>query len=126
MINIYFQIKCSSSRKAHRWFNDFGIPINSIPINKISKKEIIRILSLTDQGINGIIKRPVGNYTQTGKEISLIEKLKFNDAIDYLKKHPELLKTPIIIEKNKILIGYNVNEIRKFLPQIYRQHNFKN
>ena len=124
LIDIYFQIKCSSSRKAHRWFNNFGIPVNSVPINKISKKEIIRILSLTDQGLNEIIKRPIGDHTKTNTEISLIEKLKFNEAIDYLKKHPELLKTPIIIENQKILIGYNANEIRKFLPKRYRKHNF--
>lgn len=125
MIILYFKIKCSSSRKAHKWFNKFGIPINSIPINKISKKDIIHILAITDKGIDGIIKRPVGNNSKISTDISRLENLNFNDAINYLKTHPELLKTPIIIENNKILIGYNINEIRKFLPRTYRYHNLK-
>ncbi|QQC73869.1 hypothetical protein I6I20_03650 [Lactococcus garvieae] len=44
-----------------------------------------------------------------------------NQAIDYIKVNPNLLKSPIMIEKNKVLIGYDPEQIRMFLPQKYRR-----
>ncbi|WP_270318311.1 ArsC/Spx/MgsR family protein [Lactococcus petauri] len=44
-----------------------------------------------------------------------------NEGINYLKVNPNLLRSPIIIEKDKVLIGYNPEQIRMFLPQAYRR-----
>jgi regulatory protein spx len=39
----------------------------------------------------------------------------------YSQENPELLKTPLILEGNKLLVGYNKEQIRIFLPKIYRR-----
>ncbi|MFQ6324169.1 ArsC/Spx/MgsR family protein [Lactococcus garvieae] len=44
-----------------------------------------------------------------------------NEAINYIKVNPDFLRSPIIIEKDKVLIGYNPEQIRMFLPKEYRR-----
>nr|WP_285004996.1 ArsC/Spx/MgsR family protein [Lactococcus garvieae] len=51
-----------------------------------------------------------------------MELLSFNEALDFVLSHPYVLQTPIIIDGKNYLIGYNEDEIRKFLPKEYRRH----
>ena len=51
------------------------------------------------------------------ESINMPIKLKINVVF-----HPYVLQTPIIIDGNNYLIGYNEDEIRKFLPKEYRRH----
>ena len=44
-----------------------------------------------------------------------------NEALDYLLSNSDLLPTPIIMDEKNFLIGYNENEIRKFLPKKLRR-----
>lgn len=44
-----------------------------------------------------------------------------NEALDYLLSNSDLLPTPIIMDGKNFLIGYNENEIRKFLPKELRR-----
>lgn len=46
--------------------------------------------------------------------------LSFSEALNYLLLYPELLRTPIIFSENKLLVGFNSDEIRKFIPSVYR------
>lgn len=51
-----------------------------------------------------------------------MDKMDFNDTVDFLLNHTELLKTPILIDKNKLMIGFNAEEIRKFIPKNRRKY----
>ncbi|MFQ6324407.1 ArsC/Spx/MgsR family protein [Lactococcus garvieae] len=46
-----------------------------------------------------------------------MELLSFNEALDFVLSHTYILQAPIIIDGNNYLIGYNEDEIRKFLPK---------
>ena len=50
-----------------------------------------------------------------------IKNMKFNDSINFILGHTEVLKTPIIIDDHKLMTGFNPEEIRKFIPQSYRR-----
>ncbi|MFK4881504.1 MULTISPECIES: ArsC/Spx/MgsR family protein [Lactococcus] len=54
-----------------------------------------------------------------------MEYLSFSEALDFLISHPHLFQTPIITNDHTPLIGYNENEIRKFLPKEYRRYRLK-
>ncbi|WP_431734224.1 ArsC/Spx/MgsR family protein [Lactococcus formosensis] len=43
----------------------------------------------------------------------------FDEYINYIIGNPELLKSPIIIDDSKLLIGFNSDNIR--LPSFYRK-----
>ena len=47
--------------------------------------------------------------------------MSFEEAIDYLMEHVEILQTPIIIDKNQLFVGFNGSEIRQFIPSINRK-----
>ena len=46
----------------------------------------------------------------------------FNSAIEYLQRNPDVLKMPIILTKNKILVGFHNIEIRQFIPKEKRPY----
>lgn len=121
MIKIYYSVSCGSSNRALQWFNKQGIPIETQRIKKISVVDIIQILTLTDHGIRGIIKRPRGNFSVVDEKYSEIENMKFKQAVLYLARNSDLLRTPIIIDGKKVMIGYNGTSIREFIPREYRK-----
>lgn len=41
-------------------------------------------------------------------------------TLEYLEVHSEVLRCPIIVSKNKLLVGYHEAEIRKFTPESKR------
>lgn len=122
MITIFQRKNCSSSQKTIFWFKKYNIKYQEYNINSIPKQQLVQVLSLTDGGFTSIVKIQGDAQTQS-KIKKLYQKKSFNNALTYLKMHPEILRTPIIFSDNKILIGYNEDEIRKFLPKIYRKQN---
>ncbi|MFQ6324087.1 ArsC/Spx/MgsR family protein [Lactococcus garvieae] len=121
MIHLYYRQRCSSSLKAIQRFKRYGLDVCVQPSDKISREELITVLTATDKGISSLIKHSRNLSNEDMAKIRMIKTMTFNQAIDYIKKNPTLLKSPIIIENNKVLIGYNLEQIRIFLPKIYRR-----
>lgn len=124
MIKIYYKKGCNSTQRALYWFEKYQIKIDMYNINSISKTDMIEILSLSDKGIDSVIKNSSRISPENKQRIRKIKKMSFNECIDYLILHPKLLQTPIILGKKKCLIGYNINDIRQFLPKKYRRKEF--
>ena len=45
--------------------------------------------------------------------------------VDLLVKYPDLIKRPIIFDDKRLEVGYNEEEIRRFLPRDIRQAELK-
>ncbi|WP_285013723.1 ArsC/Spx/MgsR family protein [Lactococcus garvieae] len=121
MIKIYYNNSCSSSKSALTWFKNYNIKVQKNKVSTITRDELIKILTLSDNGIEDILKRPKNKNTKTTKAIKLLLDMNFDEAIDFLLANSYVLVTPIILEKgNKVLLGYNEVEIRQFLPKSYR------
>lgn len=95
-------------------------------ISTIDRNNLLKLLQLSDEGVEDILKRPVKSSVRVNNALKYIESLTFNQAVDYILEHACLLKTPVILEGNNLLVGYNEDEIRKFLPKEYRRHLLKN
>lgn len=121
MIKIYYKTNCNSSQKAVSWLDKHELEIEKLSINQLEKKDIIEILSLTQEGILSIIKSSTLSSVKIKNTIRHIADMSFNDALNFICHHPYILRTPIIIEKNNLLIGYHEEEIRKFIPRDYRR-----
>ncbi|MFK4935431.1 ArsC/Spx/MgsR family protein [Lactococcus garvieae] len=117
MINIYYRKNTSSSKKALDWFQAHSIFVDKHKMDQIPWDELIRLLSLTENGMSDILKRTSKVNRQTKKKIDYLMELSFNEAIYYMKSHTEILQDPIIIENQKYLVGYNKDEIRQFIPK---------
>lgn len=120
LIRVYYRKPCTASQKANSWFQNYGIEAKYVRIEKISETDLLEILSLSEGGFAEITKKSRTSSKKTLKAIMGLNKLTFKEALAFVTEHPECLITPIIIGKNKMLVGYNEVEMRKFIPRYLR------
>ncbi|CAM2844691.1 transcriptional regulator Spx [Fructilactobacillus fructivorans] len=120
MLNLYVAPSSASSRKARAWLKDHNIPfkernINSNPLNADEVKQILR---LTENGSEDIIS----TRSNVFKKLHLnLDDLSLTELVDLLVKYPDLIKRPIIFDDKRLEVGYNEEEIRRFLPRDVRE-----
>nr|WP_260351650.1 ArsC/Spx/MgsR family protein [Lactiplantibacillus paraplantarum] len=49
----------------------------------------------------------------------------FNETLQLLCEHPQLLRRPIIVGRNKLQVGFNDDDIRQFIPRHIRRISFQ-
>ncbi|MEY8443179.1 Spx/MgsR family RNA polymerase-binding regulatory protein [Lactococcus ileimucosae] len=124
MIKIYTVAGCSSSRKAKRWLLNNGITFKEINLltDDIKKEDFLEILALTEHGTEEIVSMRSHAY----KSLSLdLEQFSLNSMITIMKENRTILRRPLILDENRLQIGYNNDDIRKFLPRSVRQVKLK-
>ena len=124
MITVYYRKTCTSSKRAFEWLTEQKLDFQAKDISQIPVYEIYRLLPLTDGGMESIVKSQIKGSVETQRKLEILQNLSFNEGILYLKKHPELLQTPLVIEGEKYLVGFNNEEIRKFIPRSMRRLQF--
>lgn len=121
MINLYCRERCASSHKAKNWLEKYGIDFRMKSPCQISRNELITVFASTSKGVFEVVK-DIHKVTDRDRvKIQSMKTMTLNQAIEFLKLNPNLLKTPIVIEKSKVMVGYNSEQIRMFLPKMYRQ-----
>ncbi|QFP79205.1 transcriptional regulator SpxA [Latilactobacillus graminis] len=119
MVTLYTSPSCTSCRKARAWLEEHNIPyqernIFSEPLNK---NEIKTILRMTEDGTEEIIS----TRSKAFQELNIkIDDLSINELLDLVQKNPGLLRRPIILDEKRLQVGYNEDEIRRFLPREVR------
>lgn len=121
MVKVYYRNRCTSSKRAIQWLNDYDIDISKKNMQEISNDELVNILSSTNNGISDILRNYKKFSSYKKLKVDVLKEMTFNEALDFLKKNTDIIQTPIIIEEKKILIGYNSDQIRMFLPKEYRR-----
>lgn len=117
---MYSRQDCQSSAKASLWFEEYGIKVEKKNLKQLSRNDLVYLLSLTDRGMKEILKYKNKSQATFVSEF-LTSDCKFEEAVDFLISHAEMFRSPIILDKGKYLIGYNQEEIRKFLSADYRK-----
>lgn len=120
MVTLYLTPSCTSCRKARAWLKEYNIPFIERDMMKKAPQidELKRILSLTYRGTEDIIS----TRTQAFKDLNIdLDELSLAELLDLIQKHPDILKKPIIIDDKRIQVGYNEDEIRKFVPREIRK-----
>ena len=52
-----------------------------------------------------------------------LDDLKLEELLALIEQYPNLLKRPIIVDGDKLQVGYNEDDIRKFVPRNIRKSN---
>jgi len=115
MIRIYISPSCQSCRKVIKWFDEQQIPYISKNIfgMALTEKELKDILSKTENGTEDIIS-PRSKILKDSKiDLSTITVL---ELVKFIQENPSILKRPIIVDDNRIQVGYNEDEITTFIP----------
>lgn len=120
MIHIYTTPSCSSCRKAKKWFEEHHIEYKEKNIFNIqlSREDILMMLKNTENGFEDIISTRSKIFQDMNIDI---DDMSMNDLVEFIIENPSVLRRPIIIENNKMQVGYNEDEIRTFIPKRLRE-----
>ena len=100
----------TSSRKAVKWLNENNIAFHEIRMKNgtLSKQEVKTLLAFTDNGLSDLLKRTV----QTN-----FDELTLNQALDFLINDTSKLRSPILLDGEKLRVGYQEEELACFIHQ---------
>jgi len=119
MVILYTTASCSSCRKAKAWLEEHQIDYTekNIVSNSLTVDELKSILRLTEDGATEIIS----TRSKTFQELNInIEALSLNEFYKLIIEYPQMLRRPIMLDEKRLQVGFNEEEIRKFLPRSVR------
>ncbi|KAB2337221.1 transcriptional regulator Spx [Cytobacillus depressus] len=119
MVTLYTSPSCTSCRKAKLWLDEHDIAYKERNIfsEPLSIDEIKEILRMTEDGTDEIISTRSKIFQKL--DVNL-ETMPLQDLFELIKRNPGLLRRPIIIDEKRLQVGYNEDEIRRFLPRKVR------
>ena len=115
MIKIYTSPSCSSCRKAKKWFEEQKIPYveRNIFSSSLNSEELKEMLEKSENGTDDIISL----RSKIMKEGDVdFDEMSISQMIEFIRKNPSVLKRPIMVDDNRIQVGYNSDEITTFIP----------
>lgn len=75
------------------------------------------ILRMTENGTEEIISTRSKVFQELGINL---DDLTTDQLLNLVQQHPGLLRRPIILDDKRLQVGYNEDEIRRFLPREVR------
>ena len=119
MVKLYTSPSCTSCRKARAWLEEHNIAYveRNIFQEPLSRDEINEILRMTEDGTEEIIS----TRSKAFQELHIdLNEISLNELFDLIQENPGLLRRPIIMDEKRLQVGYNEDEIRRFLPREVR------
>lgn len=119
MITIYTTSSCSSCRKAIAWMKEHNIAYKekNIFTERLTIQDLHKILKNTENGYDDIISTRSKVFTEKNLDI---DDMKTSELEQLILENPSILRRPIIIDDDKIQVGYNDDDIRVFIPRELR------
>ncbi|QXE02724.1 transcriptional regulator SpxA [Terribacillus sp. DMT04] len=119
MVTLYTSPSCTSCRKAKAWLEEHDIPFTERNIfsENLSLEEIKEILRMTEDGTDEIISTRSKVFQSLDMNL---DQLPLKKLYSLIQENPGLLRRPIILDEKRLQVGYNEDEIRRFLPRTVR------
>lgn len=124
MVTLYTSPSCTSCRKAKAWLEEHNISYTERNIfsEPLTLDEIKEILRMTEDGTEEIISTRSKVFQKLEVDF---DQMPMKDLFDLIQENPGLLRRPIIIDDKRLQVGYNEDEIRRFLPRSVRTFQLK-
>lgn len=112
MIKVYGIKNCNKIRDTKKWLDEHGIEYKFVDV----KKEPIspeRLADFTEKvGLDALVNRKGMKWRQLG----LADKdLNEQELFDQLLEHQTMIKRPLIIKGEAILVGYDEDSFKNFI-----------
>lgn len=119
MVTLYTSPSCTSCRKAKAWLEEHEIPFveRNIFSEPLTMEEVKQILRMTEDGTDEIISTRSKAFQELNVDLDMMP---LQDLYNVIIENPGLLRRPIIIDEKRLQVGYNEDEIRRFLPRKVR------
>lgn len=120
MLTLYTSPSCTSCRKARAWLQEHEIPFKERNIfsKPLNIEELKAILIMTEDGTEEIISTRSKVFQKLNMDL---DELPLQDLLELVQENPGLLRRPIMIDEKRLQVGFNEDEIRRFLPRDVRQ-----
>lgn len=124
MVTLFITPSCTSCRKARAWLEENEIPYQerNIFTDPLTETEIKAILQMSENGTEDIVSTRSKAYSELDVELS---DLPLNDFFNIVVEQPGILRRPILLDEKRLQIGYNEDEIRRFLPREVRARELR-
>lgn len=119
MVTLFTSPSCTSCRKAKAWLEEHEISYKerNIFTEPLTLEEAKQILRMTENGTDEIISTRSKIFQELNVDL---ETMPLQDLFKLISENPGLLRRPIIIDEKRLQVGYNEDEIRRFLPRRVR------
>ena len=117
---LYSRSDSVSCRKARNWLSYNRIPFEEKRIykGKFEADELKKILKLLPTGVDDLVSTRSKAYANLRVNL---DELLLSEAIQLFINTPSLIKVPILVQENKVLVGFNEEIVRVFIPKKVRK-----
>lgn len=111
MITLIEYPKCSTCRNAKKWLesNSCSFQDRNIVTETPTKEELKQFLDMSRYPVKKFFNTSGNLYKEFGLKDKL-ETMSEEEKLDILSKHGMLIKRPMLITENKVLLGFKENE----------------
>ncbi len=116
MLKIYTISSNQETKEAERWLYAHKVKFIEVDLLKelVSTEEILRIVSLTEHGVEEIIATETRAYTRWNLNFN---DLKLEDFMELLEENATLLKVPLMFDEKQLQIGFDEDKMQRFLEK---------
>lgn len=116
MLKIYTISSNQETKEAEHWLYAHKVKFVEVDVLKerVSTEEILRIVSLTEHGVEEIIATETRAYTRLNLNFN---DLKLEDFMELLEENTTLLKVPLMLDEKQLQIGFDEDKMQRFLEK---------
>jgi len=116
MTRIYAYKNCDTCRKALKWLKQHGISHEVMAIRETppTPPELIRAIEARSGNFKELFNTSGGDYRSLGLK-DQVSTMTANEAAELLSKNGNLIKRPLLLTDNAVLIGFQEEEWRASL-----------
>ena len=111
-MKLYSYNKCGTRRKAIQFLENKKVKFELIDITETPPTKQILKAAIKAKGMKKLFNTSGVQY----RELKIKDKIKTmteNQAVDFLASKGRLVKRPIAVDKNKITVGFDIEEYKK-------------
>ncbi|MDP4086680.1 MAG: arsenate reductase family protein [Bacillota bacterium] len=114
-LTLYWHPQCQTCRKTKKWLDDQQVSYELLHIVKTppSRKKLQEIYQKSGLELMNFISTKTKKYREMGIK-DQIKTATDQEILDLLSSDGMLLKKPILTDGEKVLIGFNEEELKKF------------
>lgn len=112
----------AKGNKARKWFDAHNIEYQNYLVRHqpLTPEVIHKLLLLSPNGFDDLLHR-----RHSMSEHELLLNMSVKQLTSYVIAHPTLLKYPIIYDEQKLMVGWNADEVGKFIPAETRRQELR-
>ncbi|WP_270345256.1 Spx/MgsR family RNA polymerase-binding regulatory protein [Lactococcus petauri] len=116
MLKIYTISSNQETKAVESWLYVHKVKFVEVDLLKelVSTEEILRIVSLTEHGVEEIIATETRAYTRLNLNFN---DLKLEDFMELLEENATLLKVPLMLDEKQLQIGFDEDKMQRFLEK---------